>query len=195
MFSVTQYSCATGYYSFGHEIGHNFGMFHDQGTEKSCSGTTAFNFGYRQPNAEFRTMLSYDCKIGECDSMPKNGCPRVQRFSNSNSRYTYNGKPIGNAKSDNAKQFNQYSSRVAAYFPAMNCRIDTECNDNNRSTADTCNIANGLCVFAPIAPENATPTRAPIVGGEPISIQEQGGFFSRLASLFDQVLSWLGVGR
>ena len=30
MFSVTKYSCATGYYSFGHELGHNQGAHHDR---------------------------------------------------------------------------------------------------------------------------------------------------------------------
>ena len=31
MYSVSSYSCATGYYTFGHEIGHNFGLNHDRG--------------------------------------------------------------------------------------------------------------------------------------------------------------------
>ena len=164
MFSVTRYSCATGYYTFGHEIGHNVGMFHDRGTENSCSEPATFNYGYRDPNADFRTILSYDCKMGECDSMPKDGCSRVQRFSNSDSRYTYNGKPIGDAKRDNAKQMNNVRAIVAAYFPAMNCQADTECNDNNSNTVDTCNTANKVCVFTPGVPINAPirpPTTAP----------------------------------
>jgi hypothetical protein len=185
MFSVTQVSCATGYYSFGHELGHNFGMFHDQGTEKSCSVTTEFNYGYRNPNAEYRTMLSYDCKMGECDLMPKNGCPRIQRFSNSDSKYTYNGQPIGNTNCDNARQFNQFRSRVAAFFSAMNCQSDVECNDSNASTIDTCNVANGVCVFTPIdgtiSPENVSPTQAP-----------RTRIFSGFVSLFTRLLSWLG---
>jgi Metallo-peptidase family M12B Reprolysin-like len=57
MFAVTQYSCATGYYTFGHELGHNLGMFHDRGTEKTCSEASTFNYGYRDPNAEFRTTI------------------------------------------------------------------------------------------------------------------------------------------
>ena len=36
MFSVTKWSCATGYFSFGHEIGHNLGINHDRGTKDAC---------------------------------------------------------------------------------------------------------------------------------------------------------------
>ena len=37
-FSVTAKSCATGYYSFGHEIGHNFGANHNREKFDSHSG-------------------------------------------------------------------------------------------------------------------------------------------------------------
>lgn len=157
MFGVTQYSCATGYYTFGHELGHNLGMLHDRGTHASCSEITTFNYGFRDPNAEFRTMLSYDCKMAQCDLMPKDGCPRIQRFSNSNTAYTYNGKPIGNSRSDNAKQLNDVRALVASFFPAMNCQSDNECNDSNSNTTDICNTAKRVCVFTPVG----TPTRAP----------------------------------
>ena len=39
MFSVTGQSCATGYYSFGHEISHNFGCRHDRGADRACSSS------------------------------------------------------------------------------------------------------------------------------------------------------------
>jgi Metallo-peptidase family M12 len=174
MFSVTSYVCATGYYSFGHEIGHNFGMSHDRGTENSCSSTTTFNYGYINPNAEFRTILSYDCKVGQCDKMPKNGCARIQRFSNSNTAYTYLSKPIGDTTRDNARQINNNRALVASYFPAMNCQSNIECNDNDLSTVDTCNTINSVCVFTPatIVPTNAPillPISVPITNGNPTS--------------------------
>jgi hypothetical protein len=147
MFSVTKYSCATGYYAFGHEIGHNFNMQHDRGTVGSCSEANTFNYGYRDPNAAYMTILSYSCKVGQCDNMPKDGCPRIQRFSNSNPSYTYNGKPIGDAKSDNARQFNSQRSLVASFYPAMDCLRNSECNDGDSITVDTCNTAKGVCVF------------------------------------------------
>ena len=182
MFAVTQYACATGYYSFGHELGHNLGMFHDRGTEKTCSEASTFNYGYRDPNAEFRTILSYDCKKAECDNMPKDGCTRIQRFSNSDSAYTYNGKSIGDAKRDNAKQVNSVRARVAAFFPAMSCRSDIECDDRDSATTDTCNTTNGVCAF----------TTEDVVE-EPISPQQEDRYFwSLVRSLLERFASWLG---
>jgi Metallo-peptidase family M12 len=178
MFSVTQYSCATGYYSFGHELGHNFGMYHDRGAENSCTSTSDFNYGYRNPNAEFRTILSYDCQIGQCDKMPSDGCPRIQRYSNSDTAYKYNGKAIGNAINDNARLFNNYRALVASYFPAMNCQSDTECNDNDANTMDTCNVVNRVCVFTPsgLTIDSVEPRRT--------FLQSLLQFFGRLFAMF-----------
>ena len=36
MFSVSKYSCAVGYYTFAHELGHNIGALHDKGTSNKC---------------------------------------------------------------------------------------------------------------------------------------------------------------
>jgi Metallo-peptidase family M12B Reprolysin-like len=157
MFSVSRFSCAVGYYSFGHEIGHNFNLNHDKGTEGVC-GNAASNYGYRNSAAAFRTILSYDCKVGQCDNMPKDGCSRIQRFSNANSAYLYNGQAIGDAGRDNVKEFNKYRALVASFFPAMNCQSNSECNDGDSNTADTCNTVTRVCVFTPIT---ATPTKAP----------------------------------
>ena len=158
MFSVSKYSCATGYYAFGHEIGHNFNMQHDRGTVGTCSEANTYNYGYRDPKAEYMTILSYSCKVGQCDNMPKNGCTRIQRFSNSNPSYTYDGKPIGDAKSDNAKQFNNQRSLVASFYPAMDCISNNECNDGDSTTVDTCNTATSVCVFkAKVSSDDALP--------------------------------------
>ena len=163
MFSVTNYDCATGYYSFGHEVGHNFNLLHDRPTEGTCNEKNTFNYGYRDPNADFRTILSYDCERNGCDNLPKDGCDRIQRFSNSNPQYKYNGKIIGNAQADNARQFNKEKGTVASFYPAMDCQSDSECDDRDSSTVDSCNRDNRVCVFSPgVSVPVRAPVRAPV---------------------------------
>jgi peptidyl-Asp metalloendopeptidase len=145
MFSVSSYTCATGYYSFGHELAHNMNALHDRGTTNTCGPTTSYNYGFRDPKAAFRSIMAYDCQIGQCDNMTVNGCPRVQRFSNK--AYLYKGKAIGDASHDNARQINEKRAYVASFYPAMNCQRNSECNDGNPKTVDTCNTANAVCVF------------------------------------------------
>jgi hypothetical protein len=56
-FSVTSHICATGYYTFAHELGHNMGCAHDRAN--ASSGAYAYSFGYRTLNNNFRTVLAY----------------------------------------------------------------------------------------------------------------------------------------
>ena len=114
MFSVTAWNCATGYYSFGHEIGHNLGLLHDRGTSSAC-GTVGYNFGYRDPAANFRTILAYNCVSGQCDGNAGGGCTRIKRFSTP--LYTYTGQPLGTTGDDNARAINDVRVEVAGYYP------------------------------------------------------------------------------
>jgi len=115
MFSVVAWNCATGYFSFGHEIAHNMGCNHDRGTENDCTDKKP-NYGYRDKNSAFRDIMSYNCRSDQCDGGTSSDCSRVQRFSNTASNY--NGAPIGNAQSDCASHLNSYRATVAGYFPA-----------------------------------------------------------------------------
>jgi len=113
MFSVTSTDCATGYYSFGHEIGHNMGANHDKGTTNTC-GTSSYSYGFRDPAGGFRSILAYNCRTGQCDNNSSNSCTRVQRFSND--EFLYNGLPIGNAQTDNARQHSDVFAMVSQYY-------------------------------------------------------------------------------
>lgn len=101
-FSVTEASCMTGYYSFGHEIGHNFGALHDP--ESGSNNTTyPYGHGYLGPNNQWRTVMAYDCS---------GGCPRINRWSTPNR--SYNGARTGTAeKHDNARVLNQRAATMA----------------------------------------------------------------------------------
>mmetsp|Transcript_24655 Transcript_24655/g.37984 ORF Transcript_24655/g.37984 Transcript_24655/m.37984 type:complete len:758 (-) Transcript_24655:51-2324(-) len=112
-YSISNYRCATGYFSFGHELAHSMGCLHDRGTHNQCNSGN-INYGYRDPNANFRSIMSYSCRSGQCDNNKGGGCTRVQRFSNT--AYKYGGRPIGDAKSNNAKYLNAGPlAQVAAF--------------------------------------------------------------------------------
>lgn len=110
-FSVVDSDCATGYYSFGHELGHNMGSTHDHANGNSA--LYPYSYGYWAPKPAsgylFRTIMAYNCT---------GGCPRIQHFSNPN--VYYGGQPTGVAynnnpgtAADNARSLNQASYTVA----------------------------------------------------------------------------------
>ena len=77
-FSLVSSDCATGYYSFGHETGHNMGAHHDR-ANASGTGLFSYSYGYQAPDKSFRTIMAYNC------SYP--GCYRVNRWSNPDINY------------------------------------------------------------------------------------------------------------
>ena len=124
MFSVINWSCATGSFSFGHEIGHNLGLQHDRGTKNECSNS-GYNYGYRDPDAAFRTIMAYNCEPGQCDGNSCGGCPRIQRFSNPN--ILYQDKPVGVVERvDSVRHINNVKAKVAKYFPHTTLLPDDE---------------------------------------------------------------------
>lgn len=98
-FNVVSRSCATGYYSFGHELGHNFGCHHDPAN----AGTAAYPYayGYRTPNSAYRTVMAYSPGT------------RVQYFSNPS--VVYSGFAMGTATQDNARCLNNTASTAAGW--------------------------------------------------------------------------------
>jgi hypothetical protein len=46
-FNVVKDDCATGYYSFGHEIGHNLGLSHDH--DNASGGLFDYSYGHQAP--------------------------------------------------------------------------------------------------------------------------------------------------
>lgn len=119
MFSVVGWDC---WLTFAHETGHNLGCNHDRGTENKCNpwfGKGRYNYGYRDPDAEFRSIMAYQCTSAGCGNDVRGSCGRVQRFSNTN--FPFSGKAIGDAKNDNARQINDVAKKVAAFYPRPTC--------------------------------------------------------------------------
>eukprot|EP00584_Thalassiosira_punctigera_P021909 CAMPEP_0172573712 /NCGR_PEP_ID=MMETSP1067-20121228/136328_1 /TAXON_ID=265564 ORGANISM="Thalassiosira punctigera, Strain Tpunct2005C2" /NCGR_SAMPLE_ID=MMETSP1067 /ASSEMBLY_ACC=CAM_ASM_000444 /LENGTH=555 /DNA_ID=CAMNT_0013366319 /DNA_START=337 /DNA_END=2005 /DNA_ORIENTATION=+ len=145
-FSVTRYDCATGYYSFGHELGHNMGCNHDKGTHDSC-GSSDYRYGFRAPDGRYRSVLSYSCATGQCDSNPGGACTRSPFFSNPDPAYTWSNGPMGNpagvgiGETNNARRISERAGVISNFYaPAP----------TNEPTKEP--------TFAPITP---SPTRAP----------------------------------
>jgi len=106
--SLTVKGCALGYYSFGHELGHNIGLAHDPKT----STNTAYAYGHGHliekgtHTTGFRTILAYN-EPGHSQ--------RVNYYSNPLINYPITGTPTGDASvSDNARLLNENAVGMAA---------------------------------------------------------------------------------
>ncbi len=104
-FADAHWDCITGYYSFGHEIGHLQSARHDINTDGTLS-PYAYGHGYRYTGSpSWRTIMAYNCPAG---------CPRLNYWSNPNK--LYNGVPMGNTtRADNTRVLNTTRGAVAAF--------------------------------------------------------------------------------
>lgn len=107
-FSVTSRLCATGYYTFGHELGHNMGCHHDRAN--ASTGAYPYSYGYRTANGLWRTVMAYAPGT------------RVQYFSNPN--ISYSGQTLGIAdpspnSAENWRSLNNTAGVVAQFRCAV----------------------------------------------------------------------------
>jgi hypothetical protein len=107
-FAVVYWDCATGYYSFGHEIAHLVGARHDR-TNDSSTTPCAFGHGFRRSASPggWRTIMGYRCTDGTCE-------PRLQYWSSPLS--TWGGVAMGTSEhEDNHRVWNERAATVAAF--------------------------------------------------------------------------------
>ena len=88
-FSIVASQCATGYYSFGHELGHNMGARHDWYVDDDLNSPYSYNKGYVNVHDQWRTIMAYN---SECSDRGFN-CNRLQYWSNP--AVSYGGDPMG----------------------------------------------------------------------------------------------------
>jgi len=125
-FSVVARTCATGYYSFGHELGHNMGARHDWYVDSSTS-PYVYNHGYVNGPDRWRTVMAYN---SQCSASGYN-CTRIQYWSNPS--VTYGGDPMGvggtsvGSSANNALALNNSASTVANFrdSASQDCGGDT----------------------------------------------------------------------
>jgi hypothetical protein len=107
-FCLVSQDCATGYYSFAHEMGHNMGAHHDR-VNAGGTGAYPYSYGYQAPDRAFRTIMAYNCP---------GGCQRINYWSNH--EVNYNGQPTGILytdpnSADNRRTLNNTVSTVANF--------------------------------------------------------------------------------
>jgi hypothetical protein len=105
--ALAKESCAVGYYSFGHELGHLFGARHIIDNDSSIE---PFEYGHGYCNTTsdtWRTVMAYGCP-------PGTGGVRIQQWSNPN--ITINDEPTGTAELEfNARVINERAQVVANF--------------------------------------------------------------------------------
>ncbi|MEO6689945.1 MAG: M12 family metallo-peptidase [Dokdonella sp.] len=103
-FVEVYWDCATGYYSFAHEIGHLQSARHDPANDPTNT-PYAYGHGYQYSAGGWRTIMAYDCS---------SGCTRLNFWSNPGK--TYNGHAMGTtSKNDNHRVLNNTRATIAAF--------------------------------------------------------------------------------
>lgn len=110
-FNLVSQGCATGYYAFAHELGHNSGLDHDRvNTQNTPSHPYAYGYW---PDAHYRTIMGL--KLGEVNGT------RIQYFSNPN--LTYQSLVLGvpdpsPTSADCARALNENASIISSWRQA-----------------------------------------------------------------------------
>jgi Metallo-peptidase family M12B Reprolysin-like len=116
-FSVVAVNCATGNYSFGHELGHNMGLQHDR-ADAPADGVFPFSHGYVDIPHNFRDIMGTQTSCVTC--------VRIQNFSNP--IVTFNGFPTGvpqgsSQSADAAASLNATAFTVANWRAQVAARL------------------------------------------------------------------------
>jgi hypothetical protein len=105
-FAAVSHTCATGNYSFGHEIGHLLGADHDK-TSTYSNPFYAYGHGFEYKpttGSRWRTIMAVSC----------GACTRLNYWSNPNK--TYNNVVMGTTStSNNARVLNERAATVAGF--------------------------------------------------------------------------------
>lgn len=103
-FAEVYWDCATGYYSFAHEIGHLQSARHDPANDPT-NRPYKYGHGYAYSAGHWRTIMAYDCSAG---------CTRLNAWSNPGK--TYGGVAMGTTtRSDNHRVLNNTRTTIAAF--------------------------------------------------------------------------------
>jgi hypothetical protein len=103
-FAVVGQNCATGYYSFGHELGHLQGARHNPEADPTPT-PFAHGHGFFSTANRKRTVMSYDCPVG---------CTRIDVWADPT--VVVDGVPMGDpAVHHDARVLNETACDIAAF--------------------------------------------------------------------------------
>ena len=112
-FALVRWTCATGYYSFGHEMGHNMGAHHDRITASPQQGAYPYSYGYQWfdsvDHVYYRTVMAYNVYGSDI---------RVNQWSNPNVSYL-GRNPTGVDVSSPSSAYNALTLNNTAPVVAM----------------------------------------------------------------------------
>lgn len=110
-FSVINRSCASGNYSYPHELGHNFGARHDVFVDSSTA-PYAYGHGWVDVGEAWRDVMAYN---NACAAVGVT-CTRIPYFSNPNQTYGSPADALGSSTTaDTVRVINQNAVTVANF--------------------------------------------------------------------------------
>ncbi|MCK5173006.1 MAG: hypothetical protein KAR47_06415, partial [Planctomycetes bacterium] len=127
-FSVVAWDCATGYYSFAHEMGHNMGCAHATPESPQGEGLYNYSMGWRFNNDIYRTIMAYSPGT------------RLNYFSNPDVSYAGypTGVPLGQPdEAHNALTINNVASTVTNFRQAIGDTPPIAGDSNESVTTNT----------------------------------------------------------
>ncbi len=122
---VQRNACLTGYYQFGHELGHLQGARHDIYVDP-LNTPYAYGHGYVYLPGLWRTIMAYDKKCTDHGVT----CTRLQYWSNPSK--THDGVPMGNTPAQDYLVLNATAATVANFRPQV---VSADFSSNFNSTA------------------------------------------------------------
>lgn len=141
-FCVIYYDCATGYYSFAHEIGHLQGARH----QRRFDATGTFEHGYLYASGGWRTIMAYN----EGDVCPDGYCNRLQYWSNPN--ISYGNVSMGTETyENNALMLNETANIVGGFRTSNNVYVP---DDYSTISSAISSVTSGQTVIVNGSPHN-----------------------------------------